>query len=137
MKKVLIFGGTGAIGFNIAKNLKNQGYNPIIIARNEEDLINKSKEILDKDKLDIDEQEILNEISIGKLSSTVFLGRLKVLTKKIKNDSLKKTLMNLGYMIYTVSLQSKSLKNIEDTLSKLNQTIQKQQIETQRLNNKK
>jgi len=101
------------------------------------ELINKSKEILDKDKLDIEEQEILNEISIGKLSSTLFLGRLKVLTKKIKNDSLKKTLMNLGYMIYTVSLQSKSLKNIEDTLSKLNQTIQKQQIEIQRLNNKK
>ena len=100
------------------------------------ELINKSKEILDKDKLDIEEQEILNEISIGKLSSTVFLGRLKVLTKKIKNDSLKKTLMNLGYMIYTVSLQSKSLKNIEDTLSTLNQTIQKQQIEIQRLNKK-
>ena len=101
------------------------------------ELINKSKEILDKDKLDIEEQEILNEISIGKLSSTVFLGRLKVLTRKIKNDSVKKTFMNLGYMIYTVSLQSKSLKNIEDTLSKLNQTIQKQQIEIQRLNNKK
>ena len=101
------------------------------------ELINKSNEILQRDKLDIEEQEMLNEISIGKLSSTVFLGRLKVLTKKIKNDSLKKTLMNLGYMIYTVSLQSKSLKNIEDTLSKLNQTIQKQQIEIQRLNNKK
>ena len=40
-KKILIFGGTGAIGFSIAKNLKSQGYNPIIIARNEEDLINK------------------------------------------------------------------------------------------------
>ena len=101
------------------------------------ELINKSKEILDKDKLDIEEQEILNEISIGKLSSTVFLGRLKVLTRKIKNDSVKKTFMNLGYMIYTVSLQSKSLKNIEDTLSKLNQTIQKQQIEIQKLNTKK
>jgi len=101
------------------------------------ELINKSKEILDKDKLDIEEQEILNEISIGKLSSTVFLGRLKLLTRKIKNDSIKKTFMNLGYMIYTVSLQSKSLKNIEDTLSKLNQTIQKQQIEIQKLNTKK
>ena len=49
---------------------------------------------------------------------------------------MKKTLMNLGYMIYTVSLQSKSLKNIEDTLSKLNQTIQNQQREIQRLNKK-
>jgi len=101
------------------------------------ELINKSNEILQKDKLDIEEQEILNEISIGKLSSTVFLGRLKVLTRKIKNDSIKKIFMNLGYMIYTVSLQSKSLKNIEDTLSKLNQTIQKQQIEIQKLNTKK
>ena len=100
------------------------------------ELINKSNEILQKDKLDIEEQELLNEISIGKLSSTVFLGRLKVLTRKIKNDSIKKTFMNLGYMIYTVSLQSKSLKNIEDTLSKLNQTIQKQQIEIQKLNTK-
>ena len=45
------------------------------------ELINKSNEILQRDKLDIEEQEILNEISIGKLSSTVFLGRLKVLTK--------------------------------------------------------
>ena len=35
-KKILIFGGTGAIGFSIAKNLKSQGYNPIIIARNED-----------------------------------------------------------------------------------------------------
>ena len=43
--KILIFGGTGSIGFSIAKNLKDQGYNPILIARNEEDLISKSKEI--------------------------------------------------------------------------------------------
>ncbi len=44
-KKILIFGGTGAIGFSIAKNLKNQGYDPIIISRNKEELIEKSKEI--------------------------------------------------------------------------------------------
>ena len=44
-KKILIFGGTGAIGFSIAKNLKEEGYNPVIISRNKEDLINKSKEI--------------------------------------------------------------------------------------------
>ena len=44
-KKILIFGGTGAIGFSIAKNLKDQGYYPIIISRSEEDLIVKAKEI--------------------------------------------------------------------------------------------
>ena len=49
--------------------------------------------------------------------------------------------MTLGYMIYTVSLQSKSIKNIEDNLSKLNQQLQKQiqqqNIEKQKLNTKK
>ena len=44
-KKILIFGGAGAIGLSVAKNLKDDGYNPIIIARNEEELINKSKQI--------------------------------------------------------------------------------------------
>lgn len=101
------------------------------------ELINKSKEILDRDLLDIEEHQVLNEVSIGKLTTTVFIGRLKLLTRKIRDITLRKSFMTLGYMIYTVSLQSKSLKNIEDSLSKLNQTIQKQQIEIQRLNNKK
>ena len=99
------------------------------------DLINKSNDILQLDSLDREEQEILNEISIGKLSSTLFIGRMKMLTNKIKDIPLKKTLMNLGYMVYTVSLQSKSLKSIEDSLNKVNQQLQKQQLEIQRLNN--
>ena len=45
-KKIFIFGGTGAIGFSIAKNLKDQGYNPIIISRNEEDLMVKAKKLI-------------------------------------------------------------------------------------------
>ena len=101
------------------------------------ELINKSKEILDRDLLDLEEQQVLNEISIGKLSSTMFIGRLKILSKKIKDITLRKSIMTLGYLIYTVSLQSKSLKKIEDSLSNLNQTIQKQNTEIQRLNNKK
>tara|TARA_Y100001937_G_C7020058_1_gene284994 strand:- start:313 stop:627 length:315 start_codon:yes stop_codon:yes gene_type:complete len=101
------------------------------------ELINKSKEILDRDLLDLEEQQVLNEISIGKLSSTMFIGRLKILSKKIKDITLRKSIMTLGYLIYTVSLQSKSLKKIEDSLSNLNQTIQKQNLEIQRLNNKK
>jgi len=100
------------------------------------ELINKSNEILQRDKLDIEEQKVLNEINMGKISTTIFLGRLKVLTNKIKDIFMKKTLMNLGYMIYTVSLQSQSLKKIEDNLSKLNQTIQKQQIDINRLTKK-
>jgi len=44
-KKILIFGGIGTIGFSVAKNLRDDGYDPIIIARNEKELINKSKQI--------------------------------------------------------------------------------------------
>ena len=101
------------------------------------ELINKSKEILDRDTLDLEEQKILKEISLGKVTSTIFIGRMKMLTNKIKDISLRKTLMNLGYMVYTVSLQSKSLKNIEDSLKKVDQRLQKQQLDIQRLNNKR
>jgi len=100
------------------------------------ELINKSKEILDRDLLDIEEHQTLNEVSIGKLTTTVFVGRLKLLTRKIKDITLRKSFMTLGYMIYTVSLQSKSLKNIEDSLSKLNQQIQQQNIEIKKIQNK-
>ena len=96
-----------------------------------------NKNQLELESLDEDVRELLVEISIGKISTTILVGRLMRLVKGISDKSLQKTLSTLGYMIYTVSLQSKSLKNIEDSLSKLNQTIQKQQIDIQRLNNKK
>jgi|TARA_B100000315_G_scaffold103547_1_gene94889 hypothetical protein len=101
------------------------------------DLITKSNDILQEDLLDREEQETLKEISIGKLSTTLFIGRMKGLTNKIKDIPIRKSLMNLGYMVYTVSLQSKSLKNIEDSLNKVNQQLQKQQQDIQRLNNKR
>ena len=45
-KKILIFGGTGSIGFSIAKKIKDDDEcDPIIIARNEEELKIKAKEI--------------------------------------------------------------------------------------------
>ena len=101
------------------------------------DLITKSNDILQIDSLDREEQQTLNEISIGKLSTTLFIGRMKGLTNKIKDIPIRKSLMNLGYMVYTVSLQSKSLKNIEDSLNKVNQQLQKQQQDIQGLNNKR
>ena len=96
-----------------------------------------NKNQLEIESLDEDVTELITEISIGKISTTILIGRLMRLVKGISDKSLQKTLSTLGYMIYTVSLQSKSLKNIEDTLSTLNQTIQKQQIEIQKLNTKK
>ena len=45
-KKILIFGGTGTIGFSIAKKIKNDDRcDPVIIARNEEELKIKAKEV--------------------------------------------------------------------------------------------
>ncbi len=44
-KKILIFGGTGSIGFSIAKKVSAEGYSPIIISRNKEELIEKSSKI--------------------------------------------------------------------------------------------
>ena len=97
------------------------------------ELINKSKEILDRDLLDQEEQQVLNEISIGNLSSTMFIGRLKVLSRKIKDITLRKSIMTLGYLIYTVSLQSKSLKSIEDSLKDITQQLKNQNKDIEKL----
>ena len=60
-KKILIFGGTGAIGFSIAKKISEENNTPVIISRNKEDLINKADiigceyeicDVLDKDQID-------------------------------------------------------------------------------------
>ncbi len=87
------------------------------------DLINKSNEVLQLDSLEREDQEIIKEISIGKLSTTMFIGRLKILSKKIKDITLRKSIMTLGYLIYTVSLQSKSLDKIEKQLNQIQQEI--------------
>jgi len=75
-------------------------------------------------QLDEDTRQELIEISLGKISTTVLIGRLKLLTRKIKDTVISKSLMSLGYMIYTVSLQSKSLVEVD---KKLDQIIRKQQ----------
>lgn len=87
-------------------------------------------------QLDEDTRQELIEISLGKISTTVLIGRLKLLTRKIKDSVISKSLMSLGYMIYTVSLQSKSLEQVD---RKLDQIIRKQQqldLDIRRLNSK-
>ena len=83
------------------------------------------------EQLDEDTKQELIEISIGKISTTVLIGRLKMLTKKIKDTTISKSLMSLGYMIYTVSLQSKSLDGIEKKLDQLIKISEKNQLEIQ------
>ena len=87
-------------------------------------------------QLDEDTRQELIEISLGKISTTILIGRLKILTRKIKDTVISKSLMSLGYMIYTVSLQSKSLEQVD---RKLDQIIRKQQqldLDIRRLNSK-
>jgi hypothetical protein len=69
--------------------------------------------------LDEQTQQDLVEISVGKLSTTILIGRLKLLSNKIKDVSIRKSIMSLGYMIYTLSLQSKSIEGIEKKLDQL------------------
>jgi|TARA_A100001015_G_scaffold315654_1_gene428001 hypothetical protein len=101
------------------------------------DLINKSNEVLQLDSLEREDQEIIQEISIGKLSTTMFIGRLKVLSRKIKDITLRKSIMTLGYLIYTVSLQSKSLKKIEDSLKDITQQLKNQNKDIEKLKTNK
>ena len=101
------------------------------------DLINKSNEVLQLDSLEREDQEIIQEISIGKLSTTMFIGRLKILSKKIKDITLRKSIMTLGYLIYTVSLQSKSLKSIEDSLKDITQQLKNQNKDIEKLKTNK
>ena len=62
-------------------------------------------------KLDgLSEQELLTEISLGKISTTVFLGKVLMNVKKIQDKSLQEVLRNMSYMIYVTSLQHKSKK---------------------------
>ena len=90
-KKILIFGGTGTIGFSIAKTLKSQGYNPIIISRNKEDLINKSNQI----DCDYEICDVLNSDQIAEISKkhhedviglTYCVGSINLRPLKITKD---------------------------------------------------
>ena len=92
-----------------------------------------NKSINEIEPLDQDTKQELIEISLGNISTTVLIGRLKLLTRKIKDSTISKSLMSLGYMIYTVSLQSKSLDGIEKKLDQLIKITEKNQLEIQRI----
>jgi prefoldin subunit 5 len=85
------------------------------------------------EQLDEETQQQLLEISIGKISTTVLIGRLKLLSRKIKDITIRKSLMSLGYMIYTVSLQSRSIEGIEKKLDQLIRLNEQNEQELRRL----
>ena len=83
--------------------------------------------------LDEQTQQELVEISVGKLSTTILIGRLKLLSNKIKDVSIRKSIMSLGYMIYMVSLQSRSIEGIEKKLDQLIILTQQNEQELKRI----
>ncbi len=91
-KKILIFGGTGAIGFSIAKKIIKEGYTPILISRNEEELVNKSKEInCEYEICDVLEQDQIDQIS-NKHADTInglayCVGSINLKPLKITKDT--------------------------------------------------
>ena len=83
--------------------------------------------------LDEQTQQELVEISVGKISTTILIGRLKLLSNKIKDVSIRKSIMSLGYMIYTVSLQSKSIEGIEKKIDQLIKFTEQNEQELKRI----
>ena len=117
-KKILIFGGTGAIGFSIAKNLKDQGYNPIIISRSEEDLIVKAKEINCSyeicDVLEVDQiEEISKKYSEDVIGLAYCVGSINLRPLKITkdNDFIDSFKINTLGAINAVKMNQSSLTN--------------------------
>ncbi len=92
-KKILIFGGTGTIGFSIAKKMKEEGYLPIIISRNEEELALKAKQINC-------EYEICDVLKNDQIE--------KIATKYNKN------VFGLAYCVGSINLKPIKITNDED-----------------------
>tara|TARA_B100001964_G_C13814087_1_gene414342 strand:+ start:186 stop:449 length:264 start_codon:yes stop_codon:yes gene_type:complete len=61
----------------------------------------------------LNEDELLTEISLGKISSTVLMGRLLGQINQLKDKELSKVLRTIGILIYITSLQHKSKKKTE------------------------
>ena len=92
-KKILILGGSGAIGSNLAKELKEKKYEPILIARNEDDL----------------------KLLSTKLSCKYFVCDV-LETEKLQNiiTNLKDEIYGLAYCIGSINLKPIKLSNDKD-----------------------
>jgi hypothetical protein len=95
-----------------------------------------NKSLSEFESLDEDTKELLVEISIGKISTTILVGRLMRLVKGIKDRNLQKSLSTLGYMIYTVSLQSKSLQQVDKKLDNIIRKQEQNELDFRRIKTK-
>ena len=84
----------------------------------------------DEMKLDsLTEEELLTEISLGKVSSTMMVGKLLTQVRKLKDRELGQVFRTLGILIYITSLQHKSKKK-EDLNSNRNKEFKRKRIKT-------
>ena len=74
----------------------------------------------------LSEDELLTEISLSKISTTVFLTKVLMNVKKIQDKSLQEVLRNMSYMIYVTSLQHKK----EDLNSKKDKIYKRKRVKT-------
>ena len=95
IKKIIILGGSGAIGSSIAKELKNKNYNPVLISKNSEDL-----ELMAK-KLDC-QYFVCDVLDSEKLNQII--------------KSLGEEIYGLAYCIGSINLRPLKLAKEEDFL---------------------
>ena len=94
-KKILIFGGSGSIGKALAAKLKQNGYSPIILSRNEDELKRVSEDIKCEYKIcDILDTNRLKEIS----------------------DELNNNVCGIAYCVGSINLKPLKITNDEDFL---------------------
>lgn len=77
----------------------------------------------------LNEEEVLTEISLGKISSTVLMSRLLQQVSQLKDKQMSKVLRTLGILIYITSLQHKSKKK-EELNSNRNKEFKRRRIKT-------
>ena len=92
LKKIIILGGSGSIGSSIAEEIKNNGYEPILIARNKNDLEVISKKLnCQYYECDVIETEKLNSI-IESFDNSIYgiaycVGSINLKPLKLTKDS--------------------------------------------------
>ena len=118
-KKIIILGGSGAIGSSIAKELKQKNYDPILISKNKEDLELIAKQldckyyvcdVLDTEKLNLTIKQIGDEVfGLAYCVGSINLRPLKLSTE---NDFLESYKINtLGAINAIKAVQENLLKN--------------------------
>ena len=117
-KKILIYGGTGAIGSAIAKKLKLENYEPILISRNEDELKKISNNIKCEYRVcDILETsqiaKIADEFKDGTFGIAYCIGSINLKPLRLSNDDefIESFKINTLGAINAIKLSYESLKN--------------------------